>query len=106
MAALESGGERRIHPIPSPSGNDLYLGPLFVHAYGLMYMLGVAAAVWLTIRRWGRRGRIASSSITSPPGHSPRDSWADACITWPPAGTRSRLTGGDQFAIWKGGLGI
>ena len=42
--------------IPSPSGNDLYLGPLFVHAYGLMYMLGVAAAVWLTIRRWGRRG--------------------------------------------------
>ena len=50
--------------IPSPSGNDLYLGPLFVHAYGLMYMLGVAAAVWLTIRRWVDAAWIASSSMT------------------------------------------
>jgi prolipoprotein diacylglyceryl transferase len=37
--------------IPSPSSGALTLGPLSIHAYGLMIALGVIAAVWLLGRR-------------------------------------------------------
>ena len=37
--------------IPSPSSSALTIGPLSIHAYGLMIALGVVAAVWLTGRR-------------------------------------------------------
>jgi prolipoprotein diacylglyceryl transferase len=37
--------------IPSPSSGALSIGPLSIHAYGLMIALGVVAAVWLTGRR-------------------------------------------------------
>ena len=37
--------------IPSPSEGTLSIGPLSIHAYGLMIALGVVAAVWLTGRR-------------------------------------------------------
>jgi prolipoprotein diacylglyceryl transferase len=37
--------------IPSPSSGALTIGPLSIHAYGLMIALGVIAAVWLTGRR-------------------------------------------------------
>src|SRR5207245_11229691 len=44
----------RLHP--SPSSNGLHLGPLFIHAYGLAYVLAVLAAVAITVRRWQARG--------------------------------------------------
>lgn len=37
--------------IPSPSSGELDIGPLSIHAYGLMIALGVIAAVWLLGRR-------------------------------------------------------
>ena len=37
--------------IPSPSSGELTIGPLSIHAYGLMIALGVIAAVWLLGRR-------------------------------------------------------
>ena len=37
--------------IPSPSKGTLDIGPLSIHAYGLMIALGVVAAVWLLGRR-------------------------------------------------------
>ena len=40
-----------IASIPSPSSGALTIGPLSIHAYGLMIALGVVAAVWLTGRR-------------------------------------------------------
>jgi len=40
-----------IGSLPSPSDGVLYLGPLPIHAYGLMIALGVVAAVWLSGRR-------------------------------------------------------
>ena len=43
--------------IPSPSANGLHVGPLFVHAYGLAYVVAVLAAVVITSRRWVRRRR-------------------------------------------------
>ncbi len=37
--------------IPSPSSGSLSIGPLSIHAYGLMIALGVIAGVWLIGRR-------------------------------------------------------
>jgi prolipoprotein diacylglyceryl transferase len=42
--------------IPSPGASGFHLGPLEVHVYGLMYVLGLAAAVLITVRRWEARG--------------------------------------------------
>ena len=41
--------------IPSPSSGDVEIGPVALHAYGLMLLLGIAAATWLTGVRWVRR---------------------------------------------------
>ena len=38
--------------IPSPPFNGFWLGPLFVHFYGLMYVIGIALAVVVARRRW------------------------------------------------------
>ncbi len=92
--------------IPSPPSNGFHLGPLFVHAYGLAYVLAVAAAIVITRELWRREGGDAGL-----PGQIAL--WAF------PAG----LIGGriyflittpsqipphwwGPFAIWKGGLGI
>jgi prolipoprotein diacylglyceryl transferase len=42
--------------IPSPSTGSITIGPLSIHAYGLMIALGVIAAVWLTGRRLEQAG--------------------------------------------------
>jgi prolipoprotein diacylglyceryltransferase len=36
--------------------NGFHLGPLFVHAYGQAYVLAVAAAMAITMRRWEAKG--------------------------------------------------
>jgi prolipoprotein diacylglyceryl transferase len=38
--------------IPSPPINGFHLGPLDVHFYGLMYVVGIALAIYITRRRW------------------------------------------------------
>ena len=38
--------------IPSPSSGALTIGPLSIHAYGLMITIGVIAAVWLLAAAW------------------------------------------------------
>jgi prolipoprotein diacylglyceryl transferase len=92
--------------IPSPSFNGLHVGPLFIHAYGLMYVLAVLAAVALTRRRWQR--------------HGGQRELVDEVALW---GFPAGLIGGRIYylatswnevpdhwwgplAIWKGGLGI
>jgi len=92
--------------IPSPPSNGLHLGPLFIHAYGLAYVVGVLAAIAITVRRWEAHG-------------GSRDLVYE--VTWWafPAGlVGGRLyflaTSWDQvpdhwwapLAIWQGGLGI
>jgi prolipoprotein diacylglyceryl transferase len=42
--------------IPSPPARWFDVGPLQVHYYALFIILGVAAAIWLTYRRWTARG--------------------------------------------------
>ena len=45
-----------IASIPSPSSNGFQLGPLDVHVYGLMYVVGLALAVLISVRRWEAQG--------------------------------------------------
>jgi prolipoprotein diacylglyceryl transferase len=92
--------------IPSPAENGFHIGPLFVHAYGLMYVLAVASAILITRRRWAKEGGDPDLAY-------------EAALWGFPAG----LIGGriyflittpsqipphwwGPFAIWKGGLGI
>jgi phosphatidylglycerol---prolipoprotein diacylglyceryl transferase len=42
--------------IPSPASSGFHLGPFDVHVYGLLYVVGLAAAVAITIRRWEAQG--------------------------------------------------
>lgn len=42
--------------IPAPTWSGFELGPLRIHAYALCILLGIVAALWLTDRRWKRRG--------------------------------------------------
>ena len=42
--------------IPSPPTGVYRVGPLTIHMYGLMLLLAIAAAIWLTGRRWVRWG--------------------------------------------------
>jgi prolipoprotein diacylglyceryl transferase len=92
--------------IPSPSANGFHIGPLFVHAYGLAYVVAVAAAVTITRRRWEAHG-------------GDREVVYDAALWGFPAGIVGArvyfiVTSWNQvpahwwgpFAIWKGGLGI
>jgi prolipoprotein diacylglyceryl transferase len=93
--------------IPSPSSGALTIGPLSVHAYGLMIALGVIAAVWLLGRRLEARGegtREDASSIAV---------WA---VIAGVIGSRLYhvVTDWDNFKhdlgripqLWRGGLGI
>lgn len=51
--------------IPSPSSGSISIGPLSIHAYGLMIALGVIAAVWLCGRRLERAGTGTKEDINS-----------------------------------------
>jgi prolipoprotein diacylglyceryl transferase len=92
--------------LPSPSHNGFYLGPLFVHAYGLAYVVGVLAAVTLTVRRWeslgGERQLVYDVALWGFPAgviggrlYFLATSWNEVPPHW-----------WGPFAIWKGGLGI
>jgi prolipoprotein diacylglyceryl transferase len=92
--------------IPSPSGGELDLGPIQVHAYGLMLLLAIAAAIWLTGVRWVRRGgdwdlvfRVAvwgvAAGIVGARLYHVITSWDEVPDEW-----------WGVFAVWKGGLGV
>lgn len=92
--------------IPSPPLNGVHIGPIFVHFYGMMYIVGIIVCAALTRRRWQARGGdpdlvteialwgvpsgIAGGrlySIITTPEVMPHHWWG-------------------PFAIWDGGLGI
>jgi prolipoprotein diacylglyceryl transferase len=92
--------------IPSPSVNGFHIGPLFIHVYALMYLVGIAVAIIMTRRRWAAAGG------------DPELIW-DVAMWSVPAG----IIGGriyfdittpmdiphvwyGAFAVWSGGLGI
>jgi len=92
--------------IPSPPVNGLHVGPLDVHLYGLMYVVGIALAMIITTRRWqatgGEPGLVTSVALWAVPAgilgarlyfdlttpfDMPRHWWG-------------------PFAVWTGGLGV
>jgi prolipoprotein diacylglyceryltransferase len=42
--------------IPSPASNGFQVGPFEVHVYGLLYVVALAVAVAITVRRWEAQG--------------------------------------------------
>jgi len=93
-----------------------YIGPLFIHYYGILIMLGVLAAAWLTDRQAKKRGEntdfvwdalpwaLIGGIIGARLWHIlfPPESMVATGIT-----TYFYLTHPlDALAIWKGGLGI
>jgi len=92
--------------IPSPSISGFHIGPLDIHFYALMYLVGIALAIMITRRRWRAVG-------------GDPDLVGDVAIWAVPAG----IVGGriyfdittpmdiphvwyGVFAVWSGGLGI
>jgi prolipoprotein diacylglyceryl transferase len=92
--------------IPSPSTGEFSVGPLSIHMYGLMLLLAIAAAVWLTGIRWVRRGgdwdlvfRVAvwgvAAGIVGARAYHVVTSWDEVPDEW-----------WGVFAVWEGGLGV
>ncbi len=92
--------------IPSPPSNGLHIGPLFIHAYGLAYVLAVVAASAITTRRWeaqgGRRELVREVALWGFPAgliggrlYFLATSWDQVPPHW-----------WGPLAIWRGGLGI
>jgi prolipoprotein diacylglyceryl transferase len=92
--------------IPSPASGNLHLGPLTIHMYGLMLLLGIAGAIIVTGIRWTRLGgewdlviRAAvwgvGFGIVGARLYHDLTSWDEVPHTW-----------WGPFAVWRGGLGI
>lgn len=95
--------------IPSPSQGVWYLGPFPVRAYAFAILVGIAAAIWITRRRWAERGgdpdQVLEISFWAVPFgilggriyhviSSPQAYFGEGGDPW------------KAFAIWQGGLGI
>jgi len=92
--------------IPSPSANGFQVGPFFVHAYGLCYVVGITAAVLICSRRWeargGNRELVQEVALWGVPAgliggrlYFVVTSWSEVPDHW-----------WGPLAIWQGGLGI
>jgi prolipoprotein diacylglyceryl transferase len=92
--------------LPSPDGNGFHVGPLFVHAYGLSYVVAIVAAVAITARRWeacgGTRELVQEVALWGVPAglvggrlYHLATSWDEVPDHW-----------WGPLAVWKGGLGI
>jgi prolipoprotein diacylglyceryl transferase len=93
--------------IPSPPHNGFYLGPLFVHAYGLAYVFAVAAAIFVTRWRWRKVGGDPDLAYEAAAWGFPAGLIGGRIyflITTPSQIEPHNFWG--IFAIWKGGLGI
>jgi prolipoprotein diacylglyceryl transferase len=97
----------RLAFIPSPPVSGIGLGPLFVHVYGLMYVIGIALAVHITARRWaaagGERSLVHDVVVWAVPiGLVGARIWFDLTT---PFDIRPHAWWG-PVAIWEGGLGV
>jgi prolipoprotein diacylglyceryl transferase len=92
--------------IPSPSSNGFFLGPLFVHYYGLCYVVAILAAIGLTRQLWRARGGepdlVQEVALVGVPagilgGRLYHDitSWNTVPHNW-----------WGWLAVWEGGLGL
>jgi prolipoprotein diacylglyceryl transferase len=100
--------------IPSPANGTFHLGPLTLHMYGLMLLLGIAACIWLTGRRWTSWGgdwdlifRVALwgviAGIVGARLYHDLTSWNQDPLLGQPGGSHPWW---GFAAVWDGGLGI
>jgi prolipoprotein diacylglyceryl transferase len=92
--------------IPSPSRDGFYIGPLFFHFYGIMYVLAVAAAIVIARRRWAAAGGDPDICYEAAKWGFPAGLIGGRiyfCITTP---SQVPPHWWGPFAIWDGGLGI
>jgi prolipoprotein diacylglyceryl transferase len=94
--------------IPSPSSGNLHIGgPITLHMYGVMLLLGIAACIWLTARRWVAVGGDADlvyrtavygviAGIIGARLYHDITSWNEV--------PNPKWQG--IFEVWKGGLGV
>jgi prolipoprotein diacylglyceryl transferase len=92
--------------IPSPPLAGFHLGPLLVHFYGLMYLVGITFAVIIARRRWraagGQAGLVTDVAVWSiPAGIIGGRIYFDITT---PFDMPHHWWG--PFAVWSGGLGI
>jgi len=93
--------------IPSPPSNGFHLGVLFIHYYGLMYVIGIGLAIIITRRRWqavGGNPALVTDVATwaVPAGIVGGRIYFDITT---PFDIRPDTWWG-VFAVWNGGLGI
>ncbi|MEX2645302.1 MAG: prolipoprotein diacylglyceryl transferase [Gaiellaceae bacterium] len=92
--------------IPSPSGGEIDVGPIAIHAYGLMLLLAIVAATVLTGMRWVRRGgdwdlvfQVAvwgvAFGIVGARAYHVLTSWSEVPAEW-----------WGVLAVWEGGVGV
>jgi prolipoprotein diacylglyceryl transferase len=103
---MEASCMSSLASIPSPSGNGFYIGPLFFHAYGIMYVLAVTAAILISRRRWARVGGDPELVIDVAKWAFPAGLIGGRIyfLITTPAKIPHHWWG--PFAIWQGGLGI
>src|SRR6201995_3034033 len=91
--------------IPSPSINSFHIGPLVVHFYALAYLVGIAAAIIITRRRWRAVGGdpdiVGDFSLWSVPAGI-IGGWIYVGITTP---SNIRHVCYGVFAVWGARLG-
>jgi len=94
--------------IPSPGQSTVAIGPLSIHFYGLMLLIAIAAAIWLTGIRYVHRGGSwdlifqaavwgVLAGVVGARLYHDVTSWNEVSQIhhwWAP------------FAVWKGGLGV
>jgi prolipoprotein diacylglyceryl transferase len=92
--------------IPSPSDNGFYIGPLFIHVYGLAYVFAVAAAIFVTRWRWRKVGGDPDIAYEAAAWGFPAGLIGGRIyfLITTPSQIPPHWWG--PFAIWKGGLGI
>jgi prolipoprotein diacylglyceryl transferase len=99
-------GAALVASIPAPDVRDITLGPLDIRLYALCLLAGIAAAVWISMRRWRAVGgdpdlvlEVALWSVLAGliGGRLYHDltSWNEVGDEWY-----------GPIAIWQGGLGI
>jgi prolipoprotein diacylglyceryl transferase len=105
MAAVSAA----LASIPSPSTGVYHLGPFTLHMYGVMLLLAIAGALWLTGVRWVRFGgdwdlvfRVAIYGVVA--GIIGARLYHDLTSWNQDAAIHAHWYG--PFAVWSGGLGI
>ncbi len=93
--------------IPSPPASGVHLGPLLVHVYGLMYVIGIVLAVLITARRWAAAGGDRSLVYdvvgwVVPVGIVGARIYFDTTTPF----DITPHTWWGPLAVWKGGLGV